>query len=349
VFWAREFRTLRRLEFRARSVSNATDAFAAAAPLVSTVALFATLTLFPREGLSLGAFLAFNVAFVRLLSSALSMSSTIGSLIEIVTVYERSRPILDALPEASTAKTVPADLRGDIELSHVSFRYQPDAPLVLDDVSLRIRPGQFVAFVGPSGAGKSTILRLLLGFEKPTSGAIFYDGEDLAELDLQALRRQAGVVLQQARLLPGTVLENIIGSSLLTENDAWEVARLTGLDGDIRQMSQGMHTVLAEGGSTLSGGQRQRLMITRAIAARPRMLFFDEATSAQDNVTQAQVSRGLDALKATRVVVAHRLSTIRNADHIYVLDAGRIAEEGTYDELLRKDGLFAGLVKRQLA
>ncbi len=246
------------------------------------------------------------------------------------------------------AKAAPGDLSGEVELSHVSFRYQADGPLILDDVSLHVKAGEFVAFVGPSGAGKSTIIRLLLGFESPASGSIYYDREDLSGLDRQALRRQIGVVLQDGKLTPGDVFSNIVGSSPLTQDDAWEAARLAGLEEDIHEMPMGMQTVIGEGAATLSGGQRQRLMLARAVVSRPRILLLDEATSALDNRTQADVSRSLERLKATRIVVAHRLSTVRNADCIYVIDGGRIVQRGRYEELMGQKGLFADLAKRQL-
>ena len=220
---------------------------------------------------------------------------------------------------------------------------------MLHDVSISIAPGEFVGVVGASGSGKSTLFRILLGFEAPDSGGVYYDGQDLASLDLRAVRRQLGVVLQNGTLLSGSVFQNIVGSTSLTIDDAWEAARLAGFAGDVKDMPMGMHTVVSEGGGGLSGGQRQRLLIARAIASRPRMLLFDEATSALDNETQALVSRSLEGLKATRVVIAHRLSTIQNADRIYVLDRGAIVEDGTYSELMAEDGLFAELVRRQLA
>jgi ATP-binding cassette subfamily C protein len=346
--WARDFSAQRKLAFRARSVANNLAAFNAAVPIVSTMVLFATVSLLPRGSLSLGTFLAFNVAFAQIIFSALTMSSAIGFAIQMVPLYERTRPILDTLPEVDVTKAMPGDLSGDIEISHVSFRYQADGPLILDDVSLHIRPGEFVAFVGPSGAGKSTLIRLLLGFEAPTAGSLYYDHEDLAALDLQAVRRQIGVVLQDGKLMSGDLFSNIIGSSLLTQEDAWEAARMSGLDQDIMQMPMGMNTYIGEGGSTLSGGQRQRLLIARAVVSRPRILFFDEATSALDNETQARVSHSLESLKATRIVVAHRVSTVKNADRIIVLSSGRIVEQGKYAELLDRGGLFAELVKRQL-
>jgi ATP-binding cassette subfamily C protein len=236
-----------------------------------------------------------------------------------------------------------------IELSNLTFRYKPDSPLVLRGLSLRIEPGEFVAFVGASGCGKSTVFRLLLGFEKAESGAVYFDGKDLSGLDLQAVRRQMGVVLQNSRLASGDIFSNIIGSSPLTLRDAWNAAAMAGLDEDIKRMPMGMHTVVSEGGGTLSGGQRQRLLIARAIVNNPKLILFDEATSALDNHTQNIVSRSLDGLQATRVVIAHRLSTIMNADRIYVLDKGAIVQCGTYAQLLEQEGHFKDLAARQTA
>jgi NHLM bacteriocin system ABC transporter ATP-binding protein len=347
--WAKEFSVQRRLAFRARSVGNNLSAFNAAAPLLATLALFAAVAPPGREGLSLGSFLAFNVAFVQVLGAALTVSSLVGYAAEVFPLQERARPILQAPPEVDASKAHPGELSGDIEISHVSFRYQADGPLVLDDLSVHIRPGEFVAFVGPSGAGKSTIIRLLLGFEAPASGSIFYDRLDLSGLDLQAVRRQMGVVLQDGKVLAGDLLSNISGSAVVTQEEAWEAATLAGLDEDIERMPMGLYTVVGEGGTTLSGGQRQRLLIARAVVAKPRALLFDEATSALDNETQARVSRSLERLKATRVVVAHRLSTVRQADRIYVLERGRVVQSGTYEELMGQGGLFAELAQRQLA
>jgi ABC-type bacteriocin/lantibiotic exporter with double-glycine peptidase domain len=220
--------------------------------------------------------------------------------------------------------------------------------LVLDDVSLRIQTGQFIALVGPSGSGKSTLFRLLMGFETPTAGAIYYGNLSLTTLNPHSVRQQLGVVLQNGKLMPGDILTNIIGVSNLTTDDAWEAARMAGLAEDIEAMPMGMHTVVGMGGTTFSGGQKQRLLIARAIVRKPRILFFDEATSALDNQTQDVVRSSLDSLATTRVVIAHRLSTIVNADHIYVLQRGQLVQQGTYEELIVQEGLFATLVKRQL-
>jgi NHLM bacteriocin system ABC transporter ATP-binding protein len=346
--WAREFSVQRKHTFQARSIANNLGTFTTVLPVLSSMALFATVSMLPEGKLSLGAFLAFNVAFVQILAAAIMMSTVIGYAVEVVPLCERAKPILESLPEATAVKAIPFNLSGDIEIGHVSFRYHLDGPLILNDVSLHIRPGEFVALVGPSGAGKSTVLRLLLGFENPTLGSIYYDREDLARLDCQAVRRQIGVVLQDSKLMAGDIFTNITGSSLLSLEDAWEAARLSGLAEDIKQMPMGMQTVVSEGGSTLSGGQRQRLMIARAIVSKPKILLFDEATGALDNETQASVSRSLDNLKATRVVVAHRLSTVRHADRICVVEGGRIVQQGRYEDLMQQGGLFAELVQRQL-
>lgn len=346
--WARDFSAQKRAAFKARCIGSRFAVFGSTVPLVASMTVFAAVGLLPEQGLTVGTFVAFNAAYAQVLTAALALGTTLFSAIRVIPLYERLKPILEALPEINVDTTDPGELAGGIEISHVSFRYQPEGPLILDDLSLRIAPGTFVAFVGPSGSGKSTVLRLLLGFEAPTSGSVYYDSQDLAGLNLQALRRQIGVVLQNGKVISGSILTNIVGSSLFTLEDAWEAARLSGLDDDIKQLPMGMHTVITEGGSTFSVGQRQRLMIARAIVSRPRIVLFDEATSALDNKTQAIVSKSLESLKATRVVVAHRLSTIRNADWIFVMEAGRIVQQGRYEDLHRREGLFADLVKRQL-
>jgi ATP-binding cassette subfamily C protein len=286
---------------------------------------------------------------VSCLTNVITTSSAILASFNTIPLYEQAKPILEARPEVDGHKADPGTLTGAIEVQHAAFRYAEDGPPVLRDVTLSVRPGEFVAFVGASGSGKSTLLRLLLAFEAPTAGAVYVDGQDLSGLDVQSVRRQIGVVLQNGRLLSGDLFTNIVGSGLATTEDAWEAARMAGLDDDIRAMPMGMHTVVSEGGGMLSGGQRQRLMIARALVHRPRILLFDEATSALDNRTQAVVSASLERLQATRIVVAHRLSTIIKADRIFVIERGEIVEEGSYEELMRRDGAFAALARRQLA
>jgi ABC-type bacteriocin/lantibiotic exporter with double-glycine peptidase domain len=246
------------------------------------------------------------------------------------------------------SKKHPGELQGSIEVVKLGFSYTADQEII-KNATFSVRPGGFIALVGLSGSGKSTLFRLMLGFEKPSRGSIYYDNQDLADLDVRAVRRQLGVVLQGGRLMTGDIFSNIVGSSQLTIDDAWEAARMVCLEEEIDEMPMGMHTVISEGSSTLSGGQRQRILIARAIVHRPRILFFDEATSALDNRAQAIVSRSVEQLKATRIVIAHRLSTVINADRIIVLQDGGIVQTGSYEELIAQEGPFADLAKRQIA
>ena len=301
-----------------------------------------------RSGVSVADYYAFSTAYGMVSGAFMSLAGIALSAAQIRPILAMVKPFFDEIPEISDGKQVLTRLSGGIELSHVSFRYSDDMPLVIDDLSLKIRPGQYVAIVGKTGCGKSTLLRLLLGFEKPQKGAVYYDGRDLEKIDLRSLRRRIGVVTQNGKLFQGDIYSNIVISApWLTQQDAWEAAELAGIAEDIRKMPMGMNTVISEGSGGISGGQKQRLMIARAVAPKPRVLMFDEATSALDNVTQKKVSDALEQLKCTRIVIAHRLSTIRQCDRIIVLDNGKIAEDGTYDELIAADGAFAELVARQ--
>ncbi len=346
--WSKEFATQRKVAFKARQIGNLLTVFNAAWPALTMLAIFWMVANL-QASMTTGAFLAFLAAFTQFLVAMITVASALTAILQAIPVYERSKVIFETLPEVSSFKTDPGELSGAIEVNHVSFRYHPDAPYILNDVSLSIKPGQFVAIVGPSGSGKSTLFRLLLGFETPEAGSIYYNSQNLAGVDLQAVRRQVGVVLQNSKLMAGNIYENIVGSAPFTVDDAWEAARMAGLDGDIQAMPMNLFTVVSEGGSTLSGGQRQRLMIARAIIGKPRILYFDEATSALDNQTQAIVSKSLESLRATRVVIAHRLSTIVNADCIYVLQGGKLVQSGTYNELISQEGPFKELASRQLA
>ncbi len=347
--WAERFAEQRRRTLAAQRAANLQTSFNAVYGVLTSLVVFAVVGYSSTEAMPTGEFLAFSAAFGQFLAAALSLVAAFSSVLTMIPLYERLSPILETVPEVDESKAEPGDLAGEIEFSHVSFRYQADGPLILDDVSFRAGPGEFIALVGPSGAGKSTCLRLLLGFEKPTSGSLYFDGQDLAGLAVQSVRRQIGVVLQTGRPMAGSIFSNITGSSNLGIDDAWEAARAAGLEEDIKAMPMGMHTVISEGAETFSGGQKQRILIARAIVNRPRIVLFDEATSALDNRTQEIVSRSLERLKATRIVIAHRLSTIQNADRIYVVDGGRVLEEGTFEDLLRGGGPFARLAERQIA
>ncbi len=348
--WAGEFGIQKRLAYKSETVNNLLASFNASFPVLASMSLFAWVILGSTERMmSTGDFLAFNSAYTTFQNALLQMSVSLTASLNVIPFYERLRPIIRALPEVDLTKVHPGQLSGEIEINHINFRYIPDGPFVLKDVSLKINPAEFVALVGASGSGKSTLFRALLGFEIPESGTVYYDGQNLATLDVREVRRQIGVVLQKSRLMAGDIFRNIIGTSNLTLDDAWEAARMAGFEEDIKQMPMGMNTVLSPGGSTLSGGQRQRLLIARAVVNKPRILFFDEATSALDNQTQAIVSRSLENLQATRIVIAHRLSTIVGADRIFVMGKGRVVQSGAYEELIGQEGLFADLAKRQIA
>ena len=294
-------------------------------------------------------FLGFNAAFTGLNFALLGMLPVLVSLLNIVPLMERIGPILQAEPEAIDDKVEAGELTGQIEISKVVFRYESSRPPVLCNITLTIQPGQFIAIVGGSGCGKSTLLRILLGFERPESGSVFLDGQDLSKLNIVSVRSQMGVVLQNGQLMSGDIYTNIVGSLPLTEEDAWQAAEMVGLGEDIRAMPMGIHTVISEGAANISGGQRQRILIARSIVNRPRIVIFDEATSALDNRTQAIVTESIARVKATRIIVAHRLSTVKNADVIYVMDKGQIIEKGNYQQLMEINGLFAELAKRQIA
>ncbi|MEB3210909.1 MAG: NHLP bacteriocin export ABC transporter permease/ATPase subunit [Leptolyngbyaceae bacterium] len=354
AFWGQKYVQQLRLLLSTQQLEDAISVFNTVIPVLTTVALFWVASGLITSsslgsGLTTGSFLAFNVAYGTFIGGAASLSNSILDVLEIVPIWQRSLPILQAEPEVDNDKADPGRLTGRIKVDHATFRYREDGPLILDDVTIETNPGEFIALVGPSGSGKSTIFRLLLGFETPQSGTVYFDGQELSGLDISAVRRQLGVVLQNGRISAGTIFENIAGGALISIDEAWDAAERSGLAGDVRAMPMNLHTVVSEGGGNLSGGQRQRLVIARALVLKPKILLLDEATSALDNRTQAIVSESLDRMNVTRIVVAHRLSTIRNADRIYVLEAGRVVQSGSFDELSKQDGLFAQLIKRQLA
>ena len=313
--------------------------------LISTIILY---YLAVKSGLNPSTYFAFTAAYGSLMGAFSTLAGTAMSAAQIQPILEMAEPFLKTVPETQEKKEIVTSINGGLELSHVSFRYDDGSPYILNDLSLKIKPGEYVAIVGRTGCGKSTLMRLLLGFEKPEKGAIYYDGKDIESLDLGSLRRKIGTVMQSSGLFQGDIYSNIVLTAPgLSIDEAWDAAEKAGIADDIRAMPMGMYTMVSEGGGGISGGQKQRLMIARAIAPKPKLLFFDEATSALDNKTQKQVSEALDAMGCTRVVIAHRLSTIRHCDRILVLDGGTIVEDGSYDALIEKGGFFADLVARQ--
>ncbi|MEH2264728.1 NHLP bacteriocin export ABC transporter permease/ATPase subunit [Nostoc sp.] len=355
AYWAKKYSQQLKLKLSTEVIEDVLAIFNTAMPTVSSIIIFwlavTLITQAPSQsqtGLSTGTFLAFNSAFAIFIAGATQLSNTIVSILDISIFWERAKPIFQAQPEIDLSKSDPGRLTGKVKIDRVTFRYREDGPLNLDDLTIEADPGELIALVGPSGSGKSTIIRLLLGFETPKDGTIYYDGQDLSGLDTSAVRRQIGVVLQNGRINSASIFENISSGALVTMDEAWEAVRMAGFADDIKSMPMEMHTVISEGGTNLSGGQRQRLLIARALVLKPRIIIFDEATSALDNRTQAIVSTSLDQLGVTRIIIAHRLSTIRNADRIYVIEAGRVVQQGRFEELLNQKGLFANLMARQM-
>ncbi|MEB3294153.1 MAG: NHLP bacteriocin export ABC transporter permease/ATPase subunit [Synechococcales bacterium] len=350
AFWGQQYSQQLNLMLATQGIEDNLAVIHSLLSAITPALLFAVAThlLVSSKGeFSTATFLAFNSAFGTFIGGATSLSTIVIDILEILPIWQRAQPILQAVPEVSVDKADPGRLSGRIAIAHAMFRYRPDGAMTLNDVSIHAEPGEFIALVGPSGSGKSTLLRLLLGFDTLESGVVSFDGQDLMSLNVNAVRRQLGVVMQNSRLMSASMFENIAGNALISMDEAWEAARMAGLAEDIEAMPMGMHTVVSEGGSNLSGGQRQRLLIAKALARRPKILLFDEATSALDNRTQQIVSDSLDRLKVTRIVVAHRLSTIRNADRIYVLEKGRLIQQGSFDQLAAEPGLFQQLVQRQ--
>ena len=343
--WGRAFAEVSELSYNPPVLIRANSAITTAVSLAGTIVLYylaVTTSVSPSD------YIAFNTAFGAVTGAFAALTGVALSVARIKPILEMAEPILQTEPESAENKSMVTRLSGNIELSNVYFRYNQNMPYVVNGMSLKIRAGEYIALVGTTGCGKSTLVRLLLGFETPEKGAIYYDGKDISGLDLRSLRRRIGTVTQDGSLFQGDIYSNIVISAPhLTLDEAWEAAEIAGIADDIRAMPMGMQTLISEGQGGISGGQKQRLMIARAVAPKPKILIFDEATSALDNRTQKKVSEALDALKCTRIVIAHRLSTIKNCDRILVLDGGRILEDGTYDELIAKNGFFAELVERQ--
>ena len=319
--------------------------------ITTAIGLFANIVLYflaIESGIDQSNYFAFTAAYGAVMGAFTSLAGIALSFGRVKPILEMAEPFLKTEPETADNKEMVTKISGGIELNNVYFRYSENSPYIVNDLSLKIKEGEYVAIVGRTGCGKSTLMRLLLGFEKPEKGAIYYDGKDLNSLNLASLRRKIGSVIQSGGLLQSDIFSNIIISAPhLTLDDAWEAAEIAGIADDIRAMPMGMNTLISEGNGGISGGQKQRLMIARAVAPKPKILMFDEATSALDNKTQKQVSEALDKMGCTRIVIAHRLSTIRHCDRILVLDGGRVIEQGSYEELIAQNGYFAELVERQ--
>jgi NHLM bacteriocin system ABC transporter ATP-binding protein len=343
--WAQRFRGAIGQELTVRASHQVL--FGALVGTLSTAVLFAGVVL-TDSGKDVGAFVAFQTTFSLFIAGIAALVTGIGALVQLQPSIERAAELMFDEPESGGGGGDPGPLRGDIDIAKLTFRYQPDMPAVLNELDLSVRSGEMLAIVGHSGSGKSTLIRLLLGFEAAETGSVLFDNRDLASLDIESVRRQIGVVLQDGHLMPGTIHQNLAGASVLAAEDAWRLAELVSLADDIRAMPMQLETMISLTGGAFSGGQIQRLLIARALASSPRLLFLDEATSALDNVTQRVVTHNLAELGITRIVIAHRLSTVVNADRIAVFGGGQVVEIGTYEDLMERKGAFYALATRQV-
>ena len=353
--WLKRYARQVSLKLRVQQIEDSVDTLNYSVPLAGLILVYAVGghsligSTAQASGLSLGIFLAFTTAMTTFLLGLTSLSTTALELLDMLAKFERIKPIIAAEKEISVDAIDPGPLEGRVTLQDVSFGYDPKGPAILEKLNIDIRPGEFLALVGPSGCGKSTIFRLLVGFERPDAGRVLFDGQDLNQLDLGAVRSQLGCVLQSAEVSAGPIMENIAGSSRVGIDEIWRAAEDAGLAEDIEQMPMGIHTMISEGGGNISGGQKQRLLIARALVKNPRILLLDEATSALDNNTQATVTASLKRRNVTRIAIAHRLSTIQDADRIIVLKSGKVSETGTFEALMEKSGLFASMMSKQQA
>ena len=350
AIWARDYREQKRAELELGALEGHSRAFGAALPfLAAGVLLFAVVSVGDRN-IPVGDFLVVYTVFIVFQAAIARLGESFGTVAAILPAFDQMRPLLTAVPEADVEGDPVEFLGGEILFDHVSFRYDPDGPLILDDVTIRARPGEFIAIAGESGAGKSTLFRLALGIDRPTAGAVYFDGRDLRHLNLKQVRRKIGAVPQSVGLHPQDLWDNLVSHhDDVANEEVWSAVRVAEMENEIRGMPMGMMTMVGASGSVLSGGESQRITIARSVIGSPRIMLFDEATNWLDNENQAEVMQNLTALTATRVVIAHRLSTLEQADRIYVLQAGKVVQSGSFSELMEVEGVFKELVKRQIA
>ena len=348
--WARDYRDQKRAELQRGAIEGHLQALSAALPILAGAVLLVSATLRGGGIIAVGDFLVVYVMFMVFQAAVARLGASFGAVAAIMPALDQVRPFLAEPPETSAEGDSVEILSGEIVFDHVSFRYDPNGPLILDDVSIHVRPGEFVAIAGESGAGKSTLFRLALGLDEPSAGAVYYDGRDLRHLNVKQVRRRIGAVPQAVQLHPEDVWDNIVGDHEdATEEDAWQAARLAAVDREIAAMPMGMMTYVGASAGVTSGGESQRIMIAHALLRDPSILLLDEATNWLDNDNQAKVMENLVRLSSTRIVIAHRLSTLRHADRIYVMQAGKVAQEGSFAELVQTEGIFQDLVRRQMA
>lgn len=344
--WAKLYSKLAKIQFSPNMFIKLSGAINGAISLGGTMLIY---WIVYSSNIPPADYMAFNAAFGAFSASILQISGIVTEIAYLKPSIELLEPILKEVPESNANRIKVDSISGKIDINHLKFRYDKDSPLIIDDLNLSVKKGEYLGIVGSTGCGKSTLFRLLLGFEKPQSGGVYFDNQSLSKLDLHSVRRKIGIVLQNGKLFADSIFANItITNPNATMDDAWVAAEKAGCAEDIKSMPMGMHTMVSEDGGGISGGQKQRIMIARALISNPELLMFDEATSALDNITQSIVVDTLEKMDITRIVIAHRLSTIKKCDRIVYLHKGKIVEEGTYDELMTLNGRFAEMAKRQL-
>ena len=347
--WARDYREQKRAELEVGLLDGHTKAFGTALPFLAAGVILYAVLMQENRAIPVGDFLVIYTVFLTFQYAISRLGESLGTVAGMLPAFQQMKPILSAIPENESEGDSVEYLSGDILFDHVSFRYASDEPLILDDVTIRARPGEFVAIAGESGAGKSTLFRLALGLERPTAGAVYYDGRDLRHLNLKQLRRKIGAVPQSVGLHPQDLWDNLVSHHENANNEeVWRAARVAEIEDEIKNMPMGMMTMVGTSGSVLSGGESQRITIARSVMGSPKIMLFDEATNWLDNENQAEVMRNLTTLTSTRVVIAHRLSTLEQADRIYVLRAGRVVQSGSFSDLMEVEGVFKDLVRRQI-
>ena len=350
AIWAQDYREQKRAELDLGMLEGHSRAFGAALPFLAAGALLFAVVTVGERNVPVGDFLVVYTVFIAFQGAIARLGESFGTIAAMLPAFDQMRPLLAAVPESEVEGEPVERLGGEILFDRVSFRYDPDGPLILDDVTIRARPGEFVAIAGESGAGKSTLFRLALGIDRPTAGAVYYDGRDLRHLNLKQVRRKIGAVPQSVRLHPQDLWDNIVAHHEgPTTEEVWQAARAAGIESEIKAMPMGMMTMVGAIGGVLSGGESQRVTIARSLLGSPRIMLLDEATNWLDNEGQAEVMQNLALLTSTRIVIAHRLSTLEQADHIYVLQAGKVVQSGSFKELVEVDGVFRELVRRQIA
>ena len=350
AIWARDYRRQKRAELELGALEGHSRAFGAALPFLAGGVLLFAVAAADQRNVPVGDFLVVYTVFIAFQSAIARLGESLGAVAAMLPAFDQMRPLLAAVPEAEVEGEPVELLGGDILFDHVSFRYHPEGPLILDDVTIRAEPGEFVAIAGRSGAGKSTLFRLALGIDRPSAGAVYYDGRDLRHLNLKQLRRKIGAVPQSVGLHPQDLWDNLVSHRQdVAGEEVWSAVRLAEVEKQIKAMPMGMMTMVGASGAVLSGGESQRVTIARSVIGAPRIMLFDEATNWLDNESQARVMQNLTALTSTRVVIAHRLSTLEQADRIYVLQDGKVAQTGSFKELMEVEGVFRELVQRQVA